>query len=368
MSIPLCYDGVIGLTRKNDVCLDDYLAEYSESDSGLYLDELQGMNLRILNATGGSYGIWEKMTNAVTNAVTAFKTDIMERILKTKEPARSKFYGDIGGKSFSSILSHTDTYFGLRMYADIAGGSWTLRGISFALNTTENITVDIYSGQWDEDGATPVYSITTNSAGGNITSLAGRLKYNEITPIQLSLDGDYYFLYQSAGSPYNNKLTCNCGGHRWCFNTEHPCYNPSRDRWTEWAMVAGVRGDDLTIREDWSTSREAMGMILHGDFGCDTLSMLCSDHSDWTENYIDAAIAHALWFKAGSFLSAYIMDSEEVGRYTLLGLEGLTANMTYYDERYGIMLDYIAEHIELDRTECLKCKSPGGFRRQTQML
>lgn len=367
MSVPLCFHNVIGFTRKEDVCVDDYSPDYSLSESGLYLDELQGLGLRILNSAGGSYGIWEKMENAVTNAITAFKIDVMQEILKTKEPARSKFYGDIGGKSFSSVLT-TDTYQGLRMYSDIIGGSFTLRGISFALNTTENITVDIYTGQWDEDGATPIYSISTNSAGGNLSSLAGRLKYNEITPIQLSLNGDYYFLYQSGGSPYNNKLTCNCGGHRWCFNTMTPCYRASRDRWTEWAMVGGVHGSDLTIREDWGTSRDAQGMILHGDFGCDTLGSLCSDHSDWANNQVDLAIAHALLFKAGSFLSGYIIESEEVSRYTLMGLEGLTANMQYYEQRYRTMLEFIADNFEQDRNECLKCKSPGGYRRQTQML
>jgi hypothetical protein len=360
MSVPLCFENIIGFTRKEDVCVADYESEYSESDSGLFIDELPGMALRILNSTGGSYGIWEKMTNAQDNAIRAFKVDVMQAILKTKMPARSKFLGDIGAKSFTTVLA-SDTYHGLRLYSDVIGGSFTLRGVSLLLNVTENITLKIYSGQYDEDGAAPLYSIA-------LTSLAGRVKYNAITPIQLSLEGDYYFVYQTSGQPYNNHLTCNCGGFKWCFNITNPCYKVSRDKWTEWTMAGGIHGTDINDRDDWPTSREAHGLILHGDFGCDTLATLCSEHSDFENNEVDLAIAHAIWYKSGSFLTGSIMDSEEINRYTLLGTEGLTANLQLYEERYKVMIDFIADNIEEDRNECLKCKPPMGYARKAQML
>lgn len=360
MSVYSCLNTVIGITRKEDFCVDGYDSSYSDSDSGLYVDELQGMSLRILNSTGGSKGIWEKMTYAKENAINAFKIDVIQEILKTKEPARGRFKGDIGGKSFTSKLT-SDTYHGLRMYSDITGGSFTLRGVTLILDVTEAVTLNVYTGPDDEDGASAIQTIA-------LTSLANRPKYNAITPIEFDLEGDLYFLYSSTGVPYNNKLTCNCGGFKWCFDPDNPCYKYSRDKWTEWAMVGGVHGSDLTIRDDWGTSREARGLILHGDFGCDTLGILCSDHSDWSNNEIDSAIAWALLYKTGSFLSAYIMDSEEVNRYTLLGIDQLGANIAYYEERYKAMLSFIADNIEEDRNECLKCRSPFGYARKTQML
>jgi hypothetical protein len=354
MSVYTCFENVIGFTRKEDVCVDGYDDSYSVSDSGLFIDELQGMSLRILNSTGGSMDIWEKMSHALENAINAFKVDVMQEILKTKEPARSKFIGDIGSKSFTSLLD-SDTYHGLRVYSDISGGSFTLRGVSLLLNVTEAVNLLIY------DEYDLLYTIA-------LTSQAGRPKYNAITPIQLSLSGNYYFIYQTSGEPYNNRLTCNCGGHKWCFDIDRPCFRTSRDKWTEWAMAAGIHGTVINDRDDWSLSREAHGLILHGDFGCDTLSILCSEHSDWENNEVDASIAWALLFKAGSFLSGYIMDSEEVSRYTLLGVDGLAANMQYYEERYKVMIEFIGSKIELDRNECLKCKSPFGYRRQAQRL
>jgi hypothetical protein len=351
MSIFSCFDGVIGISRKADLCTST--GAYT-SDSGLYIDELQGMSLRILNSTGGNASLLEKMEAARENAINAFKVDVMAEILKTKEPARPRFIGDIGGKSFSSKME-ADTYHGLRMYSDVIGGSYTLRGVSLILDVTEAVNLLIY----DE------YSLLHTVA---LTSQAGQPKYNSITPIQLTLEGNYYFLYQTTGQPYNNKLTCNCGGVKWCFDPEHPCYKVSRDKWTEWSMVAGVHGSDLSIRDDWSMSREARGMILHGDFGCDILGILCSEHSDWSGNQVDAAMAWAIVYKAGSFLSAYIMDSEEVNRYTLLGVEGLAANIQFYEQKYKEMNEFIAANIEEDRNECLKCRSPHGYKRMTQML
>lgn len=351
MSIFSCFDDVIGISRKADLCTDTgaYVSE-----SGLYIDELQGMSLRILNSVGGNATLLEKMENARENAINSFKVDALREILKTKEPARDKFIGNIGGKSFTTTLADA-TYHGIRTYSDITGGSFTLRGVYLILDTTEAVTLWIY----DE------YSLLHSIA---LTSTAGQPKYTAITPIELALEGNYYFLYSTTGLPYNNKLSCNCGGTKWCFDIEHPCYSKSRDKWTEWAMAGGVSGDDLSIRDDWGTTREAQGLVLHGDFGCNTLGILCSDHSDWDGDPVDQAIAWALVYKAGSFLSTYIMDSEEVSRYTLLGVDGLSANIAFYEERYQLMLEFIAANIEENRNECLKCRSPHGYKRSIQML
>jgi hypothetical protein len=360
MSVYSCLREIVGFTRETDSCVSGYDPSYSDSDSGLFIDELPGMGLRILNSTGGHYDIWEKMTNASENAINAFKIEVLKEILKTKEPARPKFKGDIGEKSYTTTLS-SDTYHGLRLYSDINGGSFTLRGITLLLNVSGAITLTIWRGEDEEEGATALYTY-------NLTSVADRPKYNAITPIELTLDGNYYFLYTTTGLPLNNKLGCNCGGYKWCFDPDAPCYRRSRNKWTEWVMAAGVHGSDLTERDDWPTSRDARGIALHGDFGCDTLASLCDDHADWDDDPIDSAIAWAILYKAGSFLSTYIMDSEEINRYTLLGIDQLGANIAFYEAKFKEMIEFIGENFEGERNECLKCRDPHGYKRMTQML
>lgn len=361
MSVNSCWDYILGISRKEDVCVsDDWNDSYSISDSGLYIDELPGMPQRFISSLGGNNDIWEMMTNAMENAINTFKLDVLQEILKYKEPSRKRFYGDIGYKSFTT--THVKkTYNGLRMYSDVVGGEFILRGVWLLLDSDETVTLEIY------DEYDLLYNIT-------LTSSAGKPKYTAITPIHLPLGTptqpgyNYYFLYSPVGSIYNNKLTCNCGSFKWCFCPDAPCYGQSRDQWTEWVMVGGVSGDILTERDDWGTSREAHGLALHGELTCDIIGTLCDDHADWTGNEIDFAKANAIWYKTGEFLANYVMDSEEVSRRTLLGTEQWANNRVYYNARYVAMINFIAENFEEGRNECLKCKDSFGYKKQYQML
>jgi len=355
MSIPSCFSSIIGYSRKEDLCISDAWDDsYAVSESGLYIDELPGFPQRFVASLGGNNDIWEKMTNAYDNAINAFKMDVVKEILKYNEPVRNRFKGDIGCKTFTNTLTGC-TYQGLRMYSDITNGVFNLRGFYLILDTTENVTLNIY------DEYDLLYSYT-------LTGTANRPVYTPIVPISLDLDRNYYFLYSTTGSAYDNKLDCNCGPWHWCFCVDSPCFGPSRLKWTEWAMVGGVCGDDLTSRDDWATSSFARGLILHGDFNCDIIGSLCDEYSDFSgNNEIAMAMANAIWYKTGEFLSIYVMDSEEVSRRTLLGTEQWNANREFYSEKYQEMVQFIAENWEPDH-ECLECRDNYGFDLTSQVL
>lgn len=361
MSVNACWDYIVGFSRKEDLCVsEDWDDAYAISDSGLYIDELPGMPQRFIDSLGGNYDIWEKMENARENAINTFKVDVLSEILKYKERAQRRYIGDLGYKSFTNTLTKC-TYQGLRMYSDIIGGEFILSGVWVLLDTTENIVLEIY------DEYDLLYTIA-------LTSSAGKPRYNSFTPIHLPLGTptqqgyNYYFIYTSVGNAYNNKLTCNCSGFHWCFDLEHPCFKYSRDGWTEWAMVGGVCGNVLADRDDWGTHREAYGLVLHGEFTCDVIGTLCSDHADWFGNEVDLAIANAIWYKTGEFLATYVMDSDEVSRKTLLGVEQWNTNRTYYNARYVAMINFIAENLEDGRNECLVCKDFHGRAVRQQFL
>jgi len=358
MSLGNCLHNIIGFAPEDCECIDNFTTDYAISDSGLYVSELQGMSLRMLDSLGGRRIIRKKMTRARENAINSFRVDLSQALMKYKEPARRAYSGDIGGryagtgKKVSTLVTASD-YYGLRMYSDIKGGKYILRGVSLILNDAEAVDLEIY------DEYDLLYTIP-------LGSLAHRPFRTDFTPIELTLDRNYYFLINPVGVPYANKLTCNCGGFRWCFNIDNPCYKDSREGWTEWAMIGGVYGADLNDREDWTISEKASGMILHGNFTCDPLARLCEDDVDFINNDVDRAIANAIWYKTGEFLTTYIMGSTEVSRYTLLGTEQLNENRIYYAERYNVLLDWIAASME--DNDCIVCRSPHGMRMRSQRI
>ena len=355
MSIPSCFSTIIGFAREEDCCnSNDWSDSYAVSESGLYVTDLPGMPQGFIDSLGGCIDLWGKMTYAMENAINSFKMDVVSNILKYNEPVRSRFKGDIGCKTFTNTLTGC-TYQGLRMYSDITGGVYNLRGFYLLLDTTEVVTLEIY----DEYDLLYTYSLNAT---------AGRPVYNPIVPISLTLDRNYYFLYTTSGSAYDNKLDCNCGAWQWCFCTDNPCFGPSRLKWTEWAMVAGVCGDVLADRDDWATESHARGLVLHGDFNCDIIGTLCDEYSDYSgNNEISMAMANAIWYKTGEWLSVYIMDTEEVSRKTLLGVEQWNANKEFYATKYQEMIEFIATHWEADQ-ECLKCRDQYGFELTSQIL
>lgn len=355
MSINTCFSRIIGFSRSEDLCVDGWDNSYAESDSGLYIDELQGMSLRILDAVGGKDDIWQLMDRARINGINTFKSDIWGELLKHNEFRRAKFSGEIGHRRFDANIVK-DTYHGIRLYSELRGGTFTLRGVTLNLSTTEAVNLLIYDD----------YELLHTIA---ITSTANKPDYNAITPVELELNGNYYFVYAPAGIPKNNKMTCGCGGYRWCFDTDNPCYKASKENWTQWSMAGGIHGDDLDKRDDWGVSHYAQGLRLHGEFKCDASDLLCSDASDFESNEVDIAIAWAILFKTAEFLTYEIRNSGEVSRYTLIGNDTtLATNMSYYSDRYTAMINFIAENLSINGNDCLRCKPVLGIGKTSQRI
>ena len=200
MSINKCLHDVVGLTRGECACVQDYEEDYSRSLSGYYVDEVQGMALRGLDNVGGCRPLWEKMIAARDNAINRFRTDALIAIEKYKEKVRTPFSGDIGSKSQSGV-AQAGNYYGLRMFAE--SGKFILRAVTLLGGYSGSATLEIY------DEYDLLYTHPLNA-------VAGRPSKTDIISVELPLEGNLYFLV-SGGQPYRNKLTCGCGGYSWCF-------------------------------------------------------------------------------------------------------------------------------------------------------
>jgi len=353
-----CWNNIIGITRTPDLCLDNsnIPPDYDYSNSGLYIDELKGINLRFVEETGGANDLWTKIERARENAIRTFQLDVMQEIMKYNKPRYDIFKGNIGSQKYTRNLTLSQTYAGVRFYAnDIRGGIFKLSGINTIFGTTGTFDIDVYSNLSPD-------KITTIS----VNTVANRVESNPFTAIEFPLWNDeyenieYYFVYSAAGNiPKDNNTTCGCGGVSWCFNRKNPCFatgKATKDRWRQFAMVGGITGNDLSIIDEWSTGQNMNGLILIGSYICDPMIYLCSDMSDYDTNIIDQSIASAIMYKSGEYLMDEFLDTQEISRYTALGLEAINNNREVYNLSYSKMIDYIAKSIDVEQFGCLTCK------------
>lgn len=363
-----CWSNIVGYTR-SDTCInyDEAPDNYSESKSGLYLDELKGINLKWTEDTGGY--LWEKLQNAYENAIRTFKIDSISEILKTHKRRYEDFNGNIGSQRFRTSLNLTGNYAGVRMYCnDIKGAFFTLKAIGVLMDKTETFSINVYDNLSEDI----IKTIEVNSIANkiSITNLAEPLVLN------LSQDNydnmEYFFIYnRGTKQPKDNKSTCGCGGVNWCFKKESPCFadaKATKDRWRQWAMVGGIQGDDISTREEWGVSQEMYGIVLIGEFTCDKFVYLCSDDTDYEYDEVGQAIAHAIAYKWGEFVMDYFLDTPEISRSTMLGLDAINNNRQYYNQRYAVMIDFISNNIDTSKYGCLSCRPVQGAKINRQLL
>lgn len=363
-----CWSNIVGYTRSEE-CVDDYHRplDYDESLSGLYLDELKGINLNFLEDTDGY--LWSRLKNAYENTVRTFKIDVISEILKTHKNKYEQFIGNIGSQRFKNSLSLTKNYAGVRMYCnDIKGGTFTLKAIGVLMDKNETFAVNIYDNlDNDPIGAIEVESIANRI---NIKTLA--------TPLVFPLSSDnydnleYFFIYnRGTKQPKDNKPTCGCGGVNWCFNPKSPCFADSKatkERWRQFAMIGGIQGDDISIREEWGVSQEMNGIVLIGEFNCDKYEYFCNSSMDYENDEIGQAVAHAIAYKWGEYAMDFFLDTQEVSRFTALGHESINNNREFYNVRYTVMINFISENIDSSKFGCLACRPVQNARFSKQLL
>lgn len=347
MSVINCQDKIIGFTRKHPD-MDGYEAEYSVSESGLFVDELQGLSL----IHTCPHDVWEMLKRARDLAWTALRQDLAMHIGKYVKPKRNQSTGDIAAIQFNGLHS-AKTYAGLRLYSVVTGGKMILRGFTLLPSHTGLTEVAIVNDY-------EVLHIET------VNAVAKKpIKVLFALPMEIELAGNIYIVYETAGNIYRNKLICGgCTHHKWCFDTEKPCLSQSKEYWTEWVMAGGIEADDLDpdVLLNASVLNRANGLVLHASFVCDEDKILCSDVSDFRNNNTDRAVAFALWYKTGEFFLNEITGTGEINRYTLLGHDAINHNISFYMERYMQLLDFIAKTVDLSRTDCFSCNPKSVYR------
>jgi len=348
MKTLICLENIIGLSRTTCDCYNNGKpTDWNISNSGLFLDELDGLELKMIAADVecGDEDIWNKMDRAVENSKLTFRKDFMKCVGGTTAAKRKAFYGSIGLKEWTkSIVVGTD-YLGVRlMTSNIKGGEFTLKGIKTLMDTTATFTIEVYNNLQ----VSPLLVLPNINAVADVITENTFIEDPLLTFPLYSEECDeleYYILYKPAGAfaPRNNQTSCGCS---------------TRPEWEKWADVQGSTGDDLLERESWLSDKNANGLFLDLSFNCNSSELICGGTNamiDFNNDEKAMVTAHAIRYEAGRSLIDNILGTGNINRYTMLPSETLWNLRNHFVERYEEMIAYLCQEADISENDCLMC-------------
>lgn len=348
MSYP-CLQNIIGITRSTQSSVvtalqDDALGAgwYSQTTSGLYLDELEG--LISINAIDNSNDAAQTLAGFFStgrdNAIKLLAEDIMVGLTKRAVNAQKKYTGSIGSKQSSSVMDVSGIpNAGLRLSTTaMKGGVITINTIYTMMSADATFDVQVYML---ERGATIAQLVTTIHG---IQSLANSLKANTLqTPLTLPLStygADYFLLYQPGGfAPRQNGISCGCGYKENILRT--------------YMQVSGATATSTDALLTAQTSSYGMGLALDAEVGCDTRAIVCESYN--ADESIKIVMAYATRYKAGELVLESILRSDAINRYTLTQRESLYGKRNHFKAEYDSRIAWLVENIDTSLVDCYVC-------------
>lgn len=354
-----CLENVIGLSRTNCECFTDE-SQYNESESGFYIDELEGLNITTIDksqdcATGE---IWDFLSKARTNAINDFKTDMMSAIAMNYKTSMKTFDGIIGKARWDGSRSPNYTLSGLKiMPIPARKGILTIKKLYLAMNTSGTYTGYLYSSdQNDNDDPLETFTITVTAQSW------GSVELNYEKPM-VSEDGNritYYLVIENQGNKVmNNTLAC-CG-----FKPNCSTYGRETqlDRiWYNYAMIGGVVANDLEGLADCTPNSNLLyGMRVDLNISCDAADVIC-DNLDFEGGGNAMVIAKAIQYKSGFHTLAMILSSTTINRYTMMDRESMFAKKASYQAEYQNRINYLGSRMNITLNGCWSCENKLGIK------
>lgn len=344
-----CLENVIKLSRTECTCFDaDKPMDVSEGKSDIYLDELEGLNLKLIESASDceSGSLWDMMSKARENATKQFKADLLTAVAVNYTPKRPAFSGIIGSTQFTRTLALTANQALLKWTPyRIVGGYMTIKQIGLLFNTTSSFNISVYS---NEDQVTPI-------AVYPVTSAANTLQYVTLTtPLRLPLWSknitglEYYFVYDLTGAylPKDNKSDCGCGS------------GSALTMFKNWGSVKGSVGNSPAPFSSFTDTAELNGLLLDASFTCETSRIICSEDAplDFDNDAFAMNFAYAIRAKAGEMLIEMILASGEINRFTMLDREVLWGKRNRYRALYDEWISWLSGNLPIVESDCLMCR------------
>jgi hypothetical protein len=357
-----CLSHIIGLSRSTCSCFDSSKPlDAVTSDSGLYLDELEGLRLNMVNAINDceAGGMWDILSKAFDNSKIALKSDLMVMLLENNlKQRREPFTGSIGSAEFKNSLSVASySYAGARIYcANIISGVMKIKRIGLVFDAAGTFSLSVYNNYSN----TPIntYTVTTTAAGLTWVTLP--------TTLELEMNNEYednpqyYILYQSSAAPNPKDIKASCGcsskHYQYYFNTSSPVFKSyEKYRWSEYIMLAGTKGNSLSDRKDWSTEQYLNGIMLDAEFNCITSDLICKQNLNYESNPLALAMAYAIRYRSGAYVIDNILASSQINRFTMMDRETMSGKRNNFLKEYRDRVSWIAKEMNWKANDCLMC-------------
>jgi len=358
-----CYENIIGFTDRDCECQTTGRPDdYSESKSGLQLDELASID-GLLGVAMCDQTMWGILTASRNNAIKRVVADsnalLGKKYRLNRKPSLGQVIGQVKKKQ---DYTPTKSYAVVRVACDqIRGGVMRLTALGGLFNASGSVEVNIYT---NVNPYTPIETITLNITTPNIYAtedvsleLPMFSKYADIL--------EYYFVYEfdSNMKPKATTADCGCGAKAPAFNYDSPTFrnrnHSAKIEWANFVMVGGLEIDNLTELEELPAkqSSDMFGLAIEADFICLVNEVICKDTLDFKGNPLALSLAFTVLYATAINVGEKILKSSLLNREGMLNHEAWEDSITQWVSKYNEHINYIVSHADYTANDCLGCKS-----------
>lgn len=323
----------------------------STSDTDLWLDELEGLSLKMIDAGIYCEELGSFMAKARENAIKTFRSDLLANLKSHFRPRHEAYTGLLGQLSYRRNTTPSTEFIGHSLDSKrIKGSRVKIKRIGININASKDVAIKFYKRVGLLDSGQPEYQELTDYSQA-LTAVANTWSYKTVTDVTLDLweDGyeetEYLIGYFPTTETHKDNLTdCGCGTRK--------------NSLANYISFNGVSG----TLENLNKTGSAHGLVLEVEMLCETTQII-DDNLIYPD--FELVAAHAIRYKAGFFLTQYIIASNNTNIYTLINdaAQLFALGKGYEFEYQQRVKGWLSENIRINN-DCYICRGPkmGGIR------